>query len=160
MNYVLRALMLLGVVLAPACSRPAPPAAAAAPVPLAPVDHPEILATLDAAAQAWNRGDIDGYMAHHVNSPELTFVGSSGAVRGWEQILGSYRRAFFSTGSAGRHVFFSEVRVRPLDQGRAIVHGMYQYLDPSTRERIGHGWTTMVLVRTPEGWKIAHRHNS
>lgn len=160
MRHVLRALAVLGVAMASACTSSVSPPATKGAVPLAPVDHPEVLATLDSAARAWNSGDLDGYMARHVKSPELVVVGPSGTVQGWEEIRASYRRVSFPSGSPSRHVFFSDVRVRPVGPDRAIVHGMFQWLDPSTRERIGQGWMTLVVVRTAEGWKIAHRHNS
>ncbi|HXH41663.1 MAG TPA: hypothetical protein VNN08_23770, partial [Thermoanaerobaculia bacterium] len=45
-------------------------------------DLAAIRAVLDAQAAAWNRGDIDGYMAGYANSDETMFVGTD-VTRGW-----------------------------------------------------------------------------
>jgi hypothetical protein len=40
-------------------------------------------------AQAWNRGDIDGYMTGYDNSPETMFIGKT-VQHGYEDVLRNY----------------------------------------------------------------------
>src|SRR5262245_17727403 len=40
-------------------------------------------AILRAQADAWNRGDIDGFMAHYWKSEQLTFSSGGETQRGW-----------------------------------------------------------------------------
>ena len=57
-------------------------------------DHPDIRAVLNQQEQAWNRGDLDGFMAHYWQSDELTFRSPKGETRGWQAVLDRYRKAY------------------------------------------------------------------
>jgi len=54
----------------------------------------EIRAVLTTQQQAWNRGDIPAFLEGYWNSPELTFAGSDGIVRGYDGLLERYRRSY------------------------------------------------------------------
>jgi beta-aspartyl-peptidase (threonine type) len=43
----------------------------------------EISAVLDQQVAAWNRGDLEGYMAGYWNSPDLMFYSGATITRGW-----------------------------------------------------------------------------
>ena len=48
----------------------------------------QIEAILAAQAEAWNRGDIDGFMKYYWNSDELTFSSAGETTRGWTSTQG------------------------------------------------------------------------
>ena len=46
------------------------------------------------AAGGLEQEDLDGFMKGYWNSPELTFAGSNGFVRGWEPVAARYERDY------------------------------------------------------------------
>ena len=105
---------------------------------------------------AWNRGDVDGFMKVYWDSPELTFAGSSGIIRGWQPVLERYRKNYPDQKAMG-HLDFSEVQVRPLGRDAALVLGRWHLRRDS--DELG-GVFTLVFERFPEGWRIIHDHTS
>jgi ketosteroid isomerase-like protein len=59
-----------------------------------PADHPEIRSVLAQQEEAWNRGDLDGFMAHYWKSDELVFRSPKGETHGWQAVLDRYRKAY------------------------------------------------------------------
>src|SRR5438309_11856698 len=55
-------------------------------------DRAAIGAVLQAQQSAWNRGDVDALLQGYWHSPELTFTGSGGVVRGWDGELAGYTK--------------------------------------------------------------------
>jgi uncharacterized protein (TIGR02246 family) len=146
-----RAALSLLVLLA-AC---APAAPRTAPAPRA-----EIMAVVEGSAEAWNRGDLEGWMAQYLDSPETTFAGRSGFLRGREAIRDLYRRAYWSEGPPPSRLRFEEVEVTPLGGEHALVKGRYLLSDSRTAAKTAEGLFSLVMVRTREGWKILHDHSS
>ncbi|MBN2561356.1 MAG: DUF4440 domain-containing protein [Phycisphaerae bacterium] len=64
-------------------------------------DHPEIRAVLDQQVEAWNRGDLDGYMAHYWRSDDLVFGSPKAKTRGWDAVLERYRSAYPTSAEMG-----------------------------------------------------------
>lgn len=62
--------------------------------PQAQEDREAILKVLQDQQAAWNAYDIEGYMDSYWKSPELTFYGSSGVVKGWQNTLERYRKSY------------------------------------------------------------------
>ena len=115
-----------------------------------------ILSVLAAQQEAWNRGDVESFMKGYWNSPELTFAGSSGIIRGWEPVLERYRKSYPDRQAMG-HLDFSELEVHPLGSDAALVLGRW-HLKRSSDEP--GGVFTLVFRRFPEGWRIIHDHTS
>jgi hypothetical protein len=53
-----------------------------------------IAAVLTAQQAAWNRGDITTFLEGYWKSPELTFSGPNGTVRGYEGVLERYQKSY------------------------------------------------------------------
>src|ERR1035438_6345812 len=53
-----------------------------------------IEAVLKSQGEAWNRGDLDGFMAGYWHSKQLTFMSNSEETRGWEETLHHYRQRY------------------------------------------------------------------
>ncbi len=56
--------------------------------------HPEIAVVLDDQVAAWNRGDLDGFMAGYWKSDDLTFETINGVTKGWQAVLERYRKRY------------------------------------------------------------------
>src|SRR5688572_27618313 len=65
----------------------------------------EIKAMLSRQAEAWNRGDIDGFMEHYWKSDELTFSSGGQTTRGWKSTKEDYQRRYPTREKMGRLTF-------------------------------------------------------
>lgn len=131
---------------------PARPAAADA--------RDEIVAMLEASAESWSRGDLDGVLDDYLDTEETTFVGGSGVVRGTDEIRRRYTAGYWSTGRPEHRLRFDAIEVRPLGDDHALAIGRYILESPDTGETAATGFFTLVLTRTHAGWKILHDHSS
>jgi uncharacterized protein (TIGR02246 family) len=111
---------------------------------------------LDEQVEAWNRGDLEGFMAGYWASPELSFFSQDKRTRGWEATLERYRRDYPTKEKRGR-LAFRDVEVRVLGPDSAFVRGRYELLRGDDRPT---GLFTVVFKRLPEGWRIVHDHTS
>jgi ketosteroid isomerase-like protein len=145
-----------GVALARARTLQSPvnPAAARASVGQEPSEA--ILAVLIAQQAAWNRGDIPAFLEGYWDSPELTFSGSDGIVRGYAGLLESYRNRYPNRAAMGE-LDFSGLEIRPLAPDAALVLGRW-HLARSLGDT--GGVFTLVFRRFPTGWRIIHDHTS
>jgi uncharacterized protein (TIGR02246 family) len=119
-------------------------------------DHDAIRAVLSAQQLAWNRGDVDAFLAGYWRSPELTFSGSSGVARGWDGVLARYKKNYPGRAAMGQ-LDFSELEFRFLGPDAALVLGRWHL--KREKDELG-GVFTLVWQRFPEGWKIIHDHTS
>jgi ketosteroid isomerase-like protein len=116
----------------------------------------EIRAVLTAQQQAWNRGDIPAFLEGYWKSPELTFAGSDGIVRGYDGLLERYRKSYPGKAHMGE-LEFSQLEIRPLGSDSALVLGHWHL-----KRTIGDagGVFSLVFHRFPVGWRIIHDHTS
>ena len=115
-----------------------------------------IRAVLTAQQAAWNRGDIPAFLEGYWNSPELTFAGSDGIARGYDGVLGRYRKSYPDRKAMGE-LKFSGLEIRPLGPKAALVLGHW-HLQRQSDELAGI--FTLVFERFPIGWRIIHDHTS
>ena len=116
----------------------------------------DVRAVLDQQVAAWNRGDIDGFMATYWNSDELTFSGAGQTRRGWGTVRARYQ-AHYPTRERMGQLAFSELEIRLLGDQAALVLGRWRLTD--TPEAAG-GVFTLVLQRISGRWFIVHDHTS
>jgi beta-aspartyl-peptidase (threonine type) len=106
---------------------------------------------------AWNRGDLNGFMAGYWRSDQLTFYSGGNRTRGWDATLERYRKRYQSEGQEMGKLTFSELRVELLGPDSAFVRGRFELV--RTKDKPS-GIFTLVLRRFPEGWRIVHDHTS
>jgi uncharacterized protein (TIGR02246 family) len=119
-------------------------------------DLEAITAVLHAQESAWNRGDVDAFLAGYWHSPELTFSGSSGVARGWDGVLARYKKNYPDKAAMGQ-LDFSELESRFLGPDAALVLGRWHL--KRENDDLG-GVFSLVWQRFPDGWKIIHDHTS
>ena len=88
------------------------------------VDHPEIRQVLDRQVEAWNRGDIDGFMAYYWNSDELEFQSPSGTTRGWRATMDRYKKGYPTREKMGT-LTFDDLAINPTAPDAADVSGRF-----------------------------------
>ena len=119
----------------------------------------EIQTILKDSETAWNRGDLVAFASYYEDSPETTFIGREVVRGGTKAILDRYRRAYPTPDAMGT-LTFSEIEVRPLADGVALTTGKYSLKRTAAGGGDTSGRFTLILRRTPAGWKIIHDHTS
>lgn len=107
---------------------------------------------------AWNRHDLEAFMAGYWNSPELTFFSGAKETSGWQATLDRYRATYQSPGHEMGKLEFSGLRIEMLGTDAAFVRGAWQLT--LSDGKTPHGVFTLVFRKFPEGWKIVHDHTS
>jgi beta-aspartyl-peptidase (threonine type) len=106
---------------------------------------------------AWNRGDLEGFMAGYWHSPDLTFFAGGTEKRGWDAALERYRQRYQGKGREMGKLTFSDLKIEVLGPDAAWVRGHWQVV--TSKETLG-GLFTLVFKKFPEGWRIVHDHTS
>ncbi|MBI4904696.1 MAG: nuclear transport factor 2 family protein [Acidobacteria bacterium] len=119
----------------------------------------DIRLVLDDQAAAWNRGDIDGFMKTYEASPDTVFAGASGITKGHDKVLARYKTKYPTKAIMGA-LHFTDVTVRMLTPDLASVTGQYHLQRSKEAGGDASGWFTLVMKKTPQGWKIIHDHTS
>jgi len=107
-------------------------------------------------ADAWNRGDIRGYMEGYWKSDSLLFTSGGAVRRGWDSTLAKYLRSYRTRAEMGT-LSFSGLEIRILSQEAAWVFGRWELVRAQDRPS---GVFTLILRKFPGGWKIIHDHTS
>jgi len=108
--------------------------------------------------EAWNKGNIEGFMQGYWNSPDLTFISGSDITKGWEPTLERYRKNYQQGGNEMGYLEFQDLTIDLLSRRAAVVTGRWG-LTMSTGKH-PHGFFTLVFKRMPGGWKIVQDHTS
>ncbi|HEY6351491.1 MAG TPA: nuclear transport factor 2 family protein [Candidatus Angelobacter sp.] len=108
--------------------------------------------------EAWNKGDLEGFMGGYWHSPELTFFSGGNIAKGWQAALQRYQRNYQGTGKEMGHLEFQDLTIDLLGGRAAVVTGKWHLT--MSDGRTPHGLFTLVLKRLQNGWRIAHDHTS
>ncbi len=116
-----------------------------------------VRAILVAQQEAWNRGDLEGYMAGYVKSDELVFTSGGNIRRGWQETHDKYKAKYGSDPATMGKLAFDILGVQSLGDEGAIVLGRWQLTDTPNA---GKGVFSVALRKTPDGWRVVHDHTS
>jgi beta-aspartyl-peptidase (threonine type) len=109
--------------------------------------------------EAWNHGQLEGFMQGYWHSPDLTFFSGATETKGWEPTLARYRQRYQSEGKEMGKLEFQELKIDLLSRRSAVVTGRWQLTMSDGKQP--HGLFTLILNRmAPEGWRIVHDHTS
>jgi uncharacterized protein (TIGR02246 family) len=117
-----------------------------------------VRALLDAQVEAWNRGDLEGFMAGYWRSPELVFCSGATLTKGWDATLERYRKRYQAEGREMGRLGFDTIEVLPLGPDGAAARGAFRLHMSDGKEP--HGLFTLVLRRIDGAWRIVHDHTS
>src|SRR5579863_8627216 len=85
---------------------------------------------LRAQQEAWNRHDLDGFMAGYWNSADLTFFSGAKQTAGWQATLDRYKATYASPGHEMGKLEFSNLRIVMLSEDSAFVRGAFHLTMP------------------------------
>ena len=119
-------------------------------------DHQRIRALFESACAAWNRGNIDGYLADYWHSDKVRWV-SEGIVRyGFEVIAAAFKVRFDALDNMGR-LEVSNLEVELLGKSDALVFGVWTQTMHTARR---HGVFTVHSKKIDGEWLIVSDHSS
>ena len=139
--------ILIGLLLASSCAS-TPPAIG-----------DELVAVCRTQEAAWNRGDIEGYMAAgYSHSKDLTFLSGGSWTRGYDPVLARYKQRYTQGGAEMGHLDFADLESVALAPDCGMVRGRWRLTFRDGKQT--GGLFTLLMRRTPEGWRIVHDHTS
>jgi ketosteroid isomerase-like protein len=133
---------------------------------------------LAAQVEAWNNGNLQGFMAGYWHSPDLTFFSGATVTKGWEPTLQRYQQRYQGEGKEMGQLEFQDLNIDLLGRNAAVVTGKWQLTlsigntpdEKKPNEKTPGGKTpdgkkpgglfTLILKRLPGGWRIVHDHTS
>jgi ketosteroid isomerase-like protein len=116
----------------------------------------QIRSVLQAQQDAWNRGDIDGFMNGYARSASTVFISEDTIRRGWQTVRVRYRKKYSSRAKMGT-LTFSDLEITLLSSDSAVASGRWKLKRANDQP---HGRFTLILRRLPEGWRIVYDHTS
>ena len=118
-------------------------------------EHASIIRVLEEQDRAWNRGDIDEFMAAYWRSPDLTFSAGGKTVRGWEPTRARYLARYPDRQAMGT-LSFSDLEITGLGPKAALVLGRWHL----ERDKPAGGSFSLVMRKLRGQWLIVHDHTS
>jgi len=115
----------------------------------------EIRQVLESQKEAWNRGDLEGYMVYYWKSDELTFQSGANRIKGWNTLYERYKKSY--SGEKMGQLDFLDLEVKLLGRDYAFVLGRWRLM---IKDEEKGGVFTLILKRFPAGWRIIHDHTS
>jgi beta-aspartyl-peptidase (threonine type) len=120
-------------------------------------DQTAIKKLLADQAAAWNKGDLERFMAGYWRSDKLSFFAGDKKTAGWQATLDRYRKKYQADGKEMGKLSFEELSIELLGDEHALVRGRYRL---ELGKETATGIFTLVVRKLPEGWRIIHDHTS
>ena len=105
---------------------------------------------------AWNAGDIEGFMEYYWKSDSLCFMTKDGVTNGWQNTLGRYKKGYPDKESMGK-LTFDLIRIDVLATDAALVAGKW-LVDSATKS--AQGYFNLLLRKKSGKWLIVLDHTS
>jgi len=115
-----------------------------------------IRAVLEAQRDAWNKGDVDGYMAGYDVSESIVFISGDNVTHGWQTVRDRYKKNYDTREKMGQ-LTFSDLEFTVLGKDYVSVVGRWLLKRTSDEP---HGRFTLIFKKTNKGWRIIHDHTS
>jgi len=105
---------------------------------------------------AWNKGNLEGFMATYWNNDSLMFIGKSGVTYGWKNTLENYKKGYPDATAMGT-LDFKIIQIQRLASKYYSVTGKW-HLERSIGDLQGH--FTLLLRKIKNQWHIVKDHSS
>src|SRR6187402_592416 len=83
-------------------------------------------AVLKAQAEAWNRGDLEGFMATYWKDERLSFYSGDTVTKGWQATLDRYRKRYQAEGKEMGKLTFTLHETELLGTDAAVVKAAFE----------------------------------
>ena len=112
----------------------------------------DVVKIILAQQNAWNKGDLDGYLSHYKDAPDTEAV-LANLVRGVENIRAAYRQNFPNKDAMG-DIEDTDIDVRALGDNYALATGKYHLNRAKKSGGPIEGTFMELFQKTPNGWQI------
>jgi beta-aspartyl-peptidase (threonine type) len=119
--------------------------------------HQAISKVLSDQVDAWNKGDLKAFMAGYMRSEDITFFSGGTILKGWDAVLARYQKQYQSEGKEMGKLTFRDLDIQLLGADGAVVRGRYELVRSADKPS---GLFTLILRKTPDGWRIIHDQTS
>jgi ketosteroid isomerase-like protein len=104
---------------------------------------------------AWNAGNLEGFMAHYWKSDSLTFIGKNGVTYGWTQTLANYKKSYPSAEAMGilKFTVIGRLQVSP---DAIYIIGKWAL----QKQKPAEGHFTLLWRKINRQWVITSDHTS
>lgn len=109
------------------------------------------------SVEAWNAGDIEGFMETYHRGPELRFASGGTVHRGWQATLERYRRRYGSDAESMGRLAFEDIEMTHLAPDAVLVFGRYCLQRQGAEST---GLFTLTVRHLAAGWRITQDHTS
>ncbi len=119
-------------------------------------DATAIRKVMDDQTVAWNKGDLETFMAGYWKSEKLKFVSGDKITYGWQQTLDNYKKTYATKALMGT-LMFSELEITLLSKDAAYVVGSWHLKREKDDPR---GKFTLLWRKIGGKWFIVSDHSS
>ena len=116
----------------------------------------EVTSLLMLQKEAWNVADIDTYMSYYWNSDSLRCMGKNGVIKGWQQTLDKYKRAYPNKETMG-YLTFDDLDYEIIDKDNIIIMGSWNIM--RIKDSVG-GYFSLLWRKIDDKWVIIIDHTS
>lgn len=116
----------------------------------------EVTENMKKQEAAWNKADIEGFMAYYWNSDSLKFIGSKGITYGWQKTLDNYKKSYPNQDAMGVLTFENKT-IEQLSPTKIFVIGKWA-LKRKDGDVGGH--YTLLWKKINGKWVIVVDHTS
>ena len=113
-------------------------------------EEDRIRAVLATQQEAWNAGDIDGFVEGYWQSPELRFASGGAVTTGWQETRDRYHANYADRARMGE-LSFQDLSVTVLADDAAVVHGAWALQRAEDRPS---GLFTLIFQEIDGAWRI------
>jgi ketosteroid isomerase-like protein len=111
---------------------------------------------MDAQQNAWNRGDIDGFMQGYWSNDSMRFIGKRGITFGWQATLDNYKKSYPDNEAMGR-LQFTNLSMELTGDSSAYVIGKWELF--RTADTLA-GHYSLLWKKHAGQWIIVADHSS
>jgi ketosteroid isomerase-like protein len=115
----------------------------------------QIIQAMNQAAEQWNKGDLDGYMALYDTSATMMLPKGRTKINGMREL---YEQYYFENGKPKQMLGYDTYEFTPLGKEYALLTGRF-ILKANEKMKERAGTFSLVFVHTANGWKILHDHS-
>jgi ketosteroid isomerase-like protein len=115
----------------------------------------QVIQSMNEAADKWNNGDLDGYMALYDTSATMMLPKGRTKINGMREL---YEKYYFENGKPKQMLGYDTYEFTPLGKEYALLTGRF-ILKANEKMKERTGTFSLVFVHTANGWKILHDHS-
>jgi ketosteroid isomerase-like protein len=115
----------------------------------------QVIQAMNEAAEQWNKGDLDDYMALYDTTATMMLPKGRTKVNGMREL---YEKYYFENGKPKQMLDYDTYEFTPLGKGYALLTGRF-ILKANEKMKERTGTFSLVFKHTTNGWKILHDHS-